>query len=244
MRWCLYLYKKTLGALIAKSLSFSECIICESSIQDSKGHIGVAYRSPSQRVFEFEKFLSNFEKVLSDSTFCNSLLTIILGVFNVRSSVWWTRDKTTIEWTQLKSLTTLHGFHQQISQFTHLLPQTPSCIDLIFTGQPNLIADSGVYPSLHSSCYHQITCCKLNLNIEHSLPYDHSVWDYNRANVGDIKKSIESVNWEVMINNSSVHKQVSIFSETLINIFSSYTPNKLVTFDDKDFPLDEIFCEK
>ena len=62
------------------------------------------------------------------------------------------------------------------------------------------------------------------------------VWDYNRANVEGIKKSIESVNWEMMFNNKSVHKQVSIFNEILMNIFSNFTPNKLVTFDDRDPP--------
>ena len=61
-------------------------------------------------------------------------------------------------------------------------------------------------------------------------------WDYNRANVEGIKKSIESVNWEVMFNNKSVHKQESIFNEILMNMFSDFTPNKLVTFDDRNPP--------
>ena len=99
-----------------------------------------------------------------------------------------------------------------------------------------LIVDSGVCPSLHSNCHHQITYCKLNLNIEYPPPYERFVWDYNRANAKGIKKSIESVNWEVMFNNKSVHKQVSIFNEILMNIFSNFTPNKLVTFDDRDPP--------
>ena len=55
-------------------------------------------------VFEFENFLSNFEKVLIDKTLCNSLFTIILGDFNARTSVWWTRDKASVEGTQLESL--------------------------------------------------------------------------------------------------------------------------------------------
>ena len=55
-------------------------------------------------VFEFENFLSNFEKVLIDNTLCNSLFTIILGDFNARTSVWWTRDKASVEGTQLESL--------------------------------------------------------------------------------------------------------------------------------------------
>ena len=73
---CIF-YKETLGVRIVKSFSFNECIICEVSIQNSKGYVGVVYRSPSQDSFEFENFLSNFEKVLSDTTLCNSLFTII-----------------------------------------------------------------------------------------------------------------------------------------------------------------------
>ena len=39
-----------------------------------------------------------------------------------------------------------------------------------------------------------------------------------------------------MFNNKSAHKQASIFNETLMSIFSNFTPNKLVTFDDRDPP--------
>ena len=69
-----------------------------------------------------------------------------------------------------------------------------------------------------------------------STPYKRFVWEYNRANVEGIKKSIEPVNWEVMFINKSVRKQVSIFNGTLMNMFSNFTPNKLVTFDDRDPP--------
>ena len=90
--------------------------------------------------------MSNFETILRDTTTNNTLFTIILGDFNGRSSVWWTNDKTTTEGTKLESLTTVHEFHQLISQPAHLTPQ-PSCIDLIFTEEPNLIVHSGVHPS-------------------------------------------------------------------------------------------------
>ena len=95
---CIF-YKETLGDRIVKSLSFNDCIICEVSRQNRKGYVDVVYRSPSQNIFEFKNFLLKFEKVLNDTTFCNSLFTIILGDFNAKSSVWWTRDKTTIEGT-------------------------------------------------------------------------------------------------------------------------------------------------
>ena len=67
-------------------------------------------------------------------------------------------------------------------------------------------------------------------------PYECLVWDYNKANVESIKNSIDSVNWEVMFINKSIHKQVSIFNKTLMNIFSNFTPNKLVTFGNKNPP--------
>ena len=70
------------------------------------------------------------------------------------------------------------------------------------------------------------------LNIKYPLPYEHLVWDYNKANVESIKESIESVNWELTFSNKSVHKQVSIFNETLMNTFSKFTTNK--PFDDRE----------
>ena len=61
----------------------------------------------------------------------------------------------------------LHSLRQFLSEPTHLLFQSLSCIDLIFTDQPNLITDSGAYPSLQINCCHQITHCKMNLIIEY-----------------------------------------------------------------------------
>ena len=103
-------YKETLGVRIVKSLSFIKCIICEVSKQNSKSYVGVVYRSPSQNGFEFENLLSNFEKVLSDTTLSNSLFTIILGDFNARSSVRWTRTKLQLKGHNLNPLQVCMGF--------------------------------------------------------------------------------------------------------------------------------------
>ena len=230
---CIY-YKESRSVRALNLINLSECIICEVSIQNCKGYIGVIYRSPSQNTTEFEEFLSNFEDILNTTASSSSLFTIILGDFNAGSSFSWKNDKTTVEGACLEALTSLHGFHQLISESTHLLPTSTSCIDLIFTDQSNLVVDSGIHSSLNPKCYHQITYCKLNLNIKYPLPYQHLVWDYKRANIESIKSSIELVNWKTLFHNKTVHKQVSIFNETLMNIFSNFIPNKYVTFDDRD----------
>ena len=41
-----------------------------------------------------------------------------------------------------------------INDATHILEASSSCIDLIFTTQPNLAVESGVHPSLHTNCDH------------------------------------------------------------------------------------------
>ena len=99
-----------------------------------------------------------------------------------------------------------------------------------------MVVDSGTHSTLNPKCHYQITYCKLNLNIKYPPPYQRLVWDYKRANVESIKRSVELVNWETLFQNKTVHKQVFIFNETLMNIFSNFIPNKYITFDDRDPP--------
>ena len=99
-------------------------------------------------------FLINFEQLISDIITKNPLFVLITGDFNVRSSNWWKNDLSMSEVTQVDSLTTSYGLSKVISDPTHILPNSSSCIGLIFTNQPNLVSESAVYPSLHPKCHH------------------------------------------------------------------------------------------
>ena len=125
---------------------------------------------------------------------------------------------------------------QLISQPTHLLPTSSTCIDLIFTDQPNLVVNSGAHPSLQKNCHHQISFCKLNLKIEYPPPYERLVRDYKKTYTNSIRTALKKVNWEFLFQNKNVHEQVLILNKTLLNVFSNYVPNKIVTFNDKDSP--------
>ena len=130
------------------------------------------YRPPSQSSIEFESFFSGFEDMLSSVLFSKSQFTVILGDFNARSPTWWSNDITNVNGTLIDSLTTTNGFKQLISDATHIPPQSASCIDLIFTDQPNYIIDYGTHPFLNKNCHHQITFCKLNLRVSESILKD------------------------------------------------------------------------
>ena len=134
----------------------SVCFV-ELPFKVKKGYIIVIYQSLSQ---------SNFENILNFVKGLKPSFTIILGDFNARSKSWWPDDITSTEGTDIDSLTTMHGLHQLISDPTHLLPNSLSCIDLIFTDQPNLAVDFGVHPSLHPNCHYQIIYCTFDLMIE------------------------------------------------------------------------------
>ena len=189
---------------------------------------------PAKNSLEFDNFILNFEEMLSDINSSNPHFSIILGDFNARSHNWWQGDTQTSEGSRIDYLTTSSGFQQIISEPTHILKNSSSCIDLIFTDQPNLITDSGTHPSLHPNCHHNITFCKINLKISYAPPYRRLAWDFKRANISSIRKAIKMVDWQFMFLNKNTHEQVAIFNDILMNTLSHYIPNKYVTIDDRD----------
>ena len=130
----------------------------------------------------------------------------------------------------------MYGFDQLISDPTPILPASSLCINLIFIDQLKLVVDSGVHPSFHTNCHHQITYCNINLMIVYSPPYERLVWDYIRANESVINAALNKVDWEFLFSNKSVTKQVIIFNQSVMNVFSNFVPNKFVTFNDSDPP--------
>ena len=147
------------------NISLPECLACQIVIGKKKGYVITLYHSLSQNQSEFEHFLSSLENLLGNIRNQDTAFTIILGDFNARSKSWWVHNITNNEGTQTESISSLCGFSQVISEPTHILKNSSSCIDLILTDQPNLVINSGIKPSLHENCHHHITYAKFNLQI-------------------------------------------------------------------------------
>ena len=64
---------------------------------------------------------------------------------------------------------------QVIKEPNRILDNSKSCVDLIFTSQPNITMDTGVHLSLHSNCHHQIIYAKLDLKVFYSPRYERTV---------------------------------------------------------------------
>ena len=168
---CIY-YKESLLLRVISSPYFKEALLLEMTYNNKKVIVSVIYRSPSQNNSEFDLFLSNFEKFLSDINKRKPFLSVITGNVNARSSSWWSKDMDTAEESKLISLTSTNGFPQLINEPTQIQTSSSSFIDfLIFTNQPNLSVNSGVHASLHPNCHHQIIHSSFNLNISYPPPY-------------------------------------------------------------------------
>ena len=166
---CIY-YKHSLAFKLLDICYLEECINFEISFGGKLCNFISLYRSASQPIDAFEKFPDNFELNLEKVTNKNPYLIAILGDFNATSSSWYKHDTTTYEGSKTDAMTSQFGLKQLIQEPTHILTDSLSCIDFIFTSQSNLVMESGVDSSLHQNCYHQIIYAKINLKVFYPPP--------------------------------------------------------------------------
>ena len=176
-------------------VTLPECISYEIQSNKKKYFFAVICRSPNQGPEEFDNFSSNFELMLSKMHAENPFCVIITDDFNCRSTQWWEDDIENNEGRLFEPLASENGLHQLISEPTHLMSDSKSCIDLILTDQPNLIIESGVHPSRHEHCHHQIVYRKLSVSNIALPPYTRKIWLYDKADFIAIRKSIEMFAW-------------------------------------------------
>ena len=186
-----------------------DMIVSEIAISRKKIFFINHYRSHSQNSEQFEIFIGNLQRVLTN-------------IRNERPSC--------IVFMETNSL------YKLINEPTNIRNESMSCIDLIITDQPNMFVDYGVHPSLDIHCQHQIIFGNLNLSLPSPPPYNRTVWHYSRANVQSIINSINSVNWVSNLNPLGPSEMVDYFAMTLYKIMSLYIPNESITINDKDPP--------
>ena len=208
----------------------------EVSISNKICYFIQLYRYPSQKQDDFQELKSNLETNIDVLSTNNSFLTDMIDDLNAKSSNWYLNDITSFEGSQIEFLASQFVVSQVITEPTHILGNSKSCIDLIFTLQPNMIMDSGVHPSLHSNFHHQIIYAKFDFKVFYHPPYERTVWHFSQAISDHIKKSINLFDWESSLNNLDVNEEVSVLNETIMNVKSNFVPNKLVTCDDREPP--------
>ena len=113
---------------------------------------------------------------------------------------------------------------------THILAESFSCFDLIFTSHQNLVMESWVHKSLHSNCHHQITYTKFNFKVHYLAPYEREIGHYDKPNVDHIRKTFNRSFGEKELRNLNIYDINHLFCKTFKSIISIYMPDQTVTF--------------
>ena len=172
---CVY-FKSSLPIQILSISMLHECINLEIRINDKLCNLICLYRSPSQNMKEFMTFVKNLELNLELIFTKNPYLTVVIGGFNVKSHNWYKGNKITAGGTRIEIMTSHYGLTQIINKPTHILEDSSSCTDLIFTSQVNMVLDSGVHSSVHPNSHHLIIYAKFNLKVYYPSPYERYIW--------------------------------------------------------------------
>ena len=152
-RVCIY-FKESLQLRLYNISYLNECICNEIMIPNNLRNFISLYRSPSQSSDEFENFVYNLDFMLEALTHKNHFLTVIIWDFNAKFNKSCSTDETTHKATRLDNLTSQYGLTQLLKEPTDISDNFRSCIDLIFTSQPNLVIYFDIHSSLNENYYH------------------------------------------------------------------------------------------
>ena len=144
------------------------------------------------------------------------LCLIVTGDFNARCSRWWKNDIINLQGQELDLLTLSAGYNQIIDKPTHVINTSMSCIDLIFCTNQSVISNHGVDVSIFDKCHHNIIYGKINICVPLPPTYVQEVWDYEKANIANIKKAISNFDWNKSFENLSVGEKVDFLNKTYL----------------------------
>ena len=233
---CLY-YREGLSIKHRKDLEIlQETVVAEIHIARKKILFCSIYRSLSQNSVDFEVFIQRLQTMLNRMRTENVQSIIVTGDLNCRSSQWWPRDVENAEGASLDELIESNNLVQLIDEPTNIRGEGMSCIDLIITNQPNMFVESGVHPSLDEHCQHQVIYGKLNMSVPYPPPYKRTVWDYENADIPQIRDCLQGVNWELNFGNQGSEEMTNTLTKKIYEIMSKCIPNCVIKCDEKDPP--------
>ena len=233
-------HKSSLPCVFKPELTkLKETLVLQVKVGSKKCFFTCIYRNPSSENNSkntVDEFANELDTTLDNIKGKNSYINFVIGDLNAKNTVWW-GDTTDYPGEVIADKTSLHGLHELINQPTHFYPgKRPSCIDLIFCSQPNLISVSGVLPSLLPQCHHDMIFAKINFNVKLPPSYKRHMWDYKNADVTNIRRSLSSINWERTIKHKNVNNQVEFLTSSIENIFSNFCPHQVVECCHKHVP--------
>ena len=120
--------------------------------------------------------------------------------------------------------------HQLYHALSHIFEKFSTCIALMMTSIPNLVAEAGVHTSLYWSWYNQFVYASFNIKIHYPPTYEPTIWHNDKLNTCNIRKSINQLFPE------KIYKILLWWKNLLKNIIKiAYSKITYTLLNDKNF---------
>jgi hypothetical protein len=191
------------------------------------------YRAPQYSIVDYGNDISSIvEKALPEFQDI-----FIMGDMNAPHSIFWDQDTTNTEGRALHSIMDQAGLTQLIHTPTRIVNSTKSCIDLIFTTNPNIVTATGVRQKITDACDH----CPIFATLKYSIPrpkaYKRWVWDFKRGSYENLRQCVLQAEWNSCFVDRDVNATVENWMSLLEKCAEAYIPHYEATIRprDKDF---------
>jgi len=156
---------------------------------------------------------------------------------NARNVAFWSEDITNTEGRALYSTMNQAGFTQLIHEPTRIVNSRRSCIDLIFSLNPNLIIDAGVRPKISDLCDHSPIYATLKYTTTRPKAYKRWVWDFKRGDYDSLRQCLLYAQWNCCYADRDVNTTVNNWMSLFLECIEAYVPHYETTIrpQDKDF---------
>ena len=213
-------------------------LIIELNINNKRIFVSSNYRKHHADQAELTTYMQNLELSMQNIKRQSPFCSLLIGDFNSHNSAWLNTDITDTQGELLNDIILENGFQQLVNEPTHFIGNSNTCIDLVITDQPNLVNECFVVPSLHNRCHHFLNHAEINIINTPTPAYYRRIWHYNRANEEAIRAALFSFNWQDQLGSlsHSPDLQVNFLTETLMNVFSNFIPNKMQRVKARDPP--------
>ena len=72
------------------------------------------------------------------------------------------------------------------------------------------------------------------MSVPHPPPYKRTVWDYQKADIPQIRDCLQGINWESTFSNQGSEEMTNTFTKKIYEIMSTCIPNCVIKCDEKD----------
>lgn len=196
---------------------------------------GAYYRSPSQLPDERRTFFNEFKDTVSKAKQSVDSSLLVVGDFNSKHSYWCPSDTTSTPGRELKSILDDIYLEQVLKEPTRYVETTSSCIDIAITDSPGLVSNYDILPPIGGSDH-----CAIHLSLDiathHDITSPKGVWKYDKCNLANLKRDIESTEWNDLLLTQNVDSLVSEITDKIFEIMQRNIPRKMWSPKPSDKP--------